>query len=107
MYITYRTTSGNNSNIVVNTSINGGSITTSTPFSASKSKFFGTSTACYHASNGLLDTGGGWKTAELRFTSSSSYNNVNSFQLSFVGGTPDPGFEINDISIVYKTKRVK
>ncbi len=107
VYITYRTTSGNNSNIVVNTSINGGSITTSTPFSASKSKFFGTSTACYHASNGLLDTGGGWKTAELRFTSSSSYNNVNSFQLSFVGGTPDPGFEINDISIVYKTKRVK
>ena len=59
VYITYRTTSGNNSNIVVNTSINGGSITTSTPFSASKSKFFGTSTACYHASNGLLDTGGG------------------------------------------------
>ena len=47
------------------------------------------------------------ETAELRFTSSSSYNNVNSFQLSFVGGTPDPGFEINDISIVYKTKRVK
>jgi len=107
VYITYKTTSGNNSNIVVNTSINGGSITTSTPFSASKSKFFGTSTACYHASNGLLDTGGGWKTAELRFTSSSSYNNVNSFQLSFVGASPDPGFEINDISIVYKTKRVK
>jgi len=55
----------------------------------------------------LLDTGGDWKTAELNFTTPSNYNNINSFQLSFTAATPDPGFEINDISIVFKTKRIK
>ena len=107
VYITYRTTSGNNSYMIAHTGINGSSLTTSTPFSASKSNFFGTSTACYHSSNGLLDTGGDWKTAELNFTTPSNYNNINSFQLSFTAATPDPGFEINDISIVFKTKRIK
>jgi len=107
VYVTYKTTSGNDSKVLINTAINGGALTGSTPISATKSKFFGTSTACYHASNGLLDTSGAWKTAELRFTTSSNYNNINSFQLQFFSALIDPGFEINDISIVFKTKRIK
>ena len=107
VYVTYKTTSGNNSAVTINTAINGGTMTGSTPISTTKSKFFGTSTACYHASNGLLDTSGAWKTAELRFTTPSNYNNINSFQLQFFSAFIDPGFEINDISIVFKTKRIK
>ena len=107
VYVTYKTTSGNDSKVLINTAINGGALTGSTPISATKSKFFGTSTACYHVSNGLLNTSGAWKTAELRFTTSSNYNNINSFQLQFSSAFIDPGFEINDISIVFKTKRIK
>ena len=106
VYVTYKTTNSSNSKILVYAATNGGS--QAVAFSASTSKFAGTNTACYHASNGLLDTGGDWKVAELKFTTPSTFNNIYSFQLQFLGsGTVDSGFEINDISIVFKTKRVK
>jgi len=106
VYVTYKTTNGSDSKVLVKTGTNGGS--QAVAFSASASKFAGTSTACYSASNGLLDTGGDWKIAELKFTTPSTFNNIYSFQLQFVGnGLVDLGFEINDISIVFKTKRVK
>ena len=106
IYVTYKTTDGSNSKILVYAGTNGGS--QAVAFSASASKFAGTSTACYSASNGLLDTGGDWKIAELKFTTPSTFNNIYSFQLQFLGSTTtDSGFEINDISIVYRTKRTK
>ena len=106
VYVTYKTTDGSNSLILVKAGINGGSLAVA--FSADASKFAGTSTACYDASNGLLDTGGVWKIAELKFTTPSTFNNIYSFQLQFIGsGALDSGFEINDMSIVFKTKRTK
>ena len=47
-----------------------------------------------------------WHKAELKPTTSSEANNVNSFRL-FFSGTAGVTFEINDISIVYRTKSVK
>ena len=47
-----------------------------------------------------------WHKAELIPTTSSEANNVNSFRL-FFKGTAGGTFEINDISIVYRTKSVK
>ena len=76
IYITYKTTNGSDSKVLAHTGVNGGTITTSTPFNASTSKFAGTSTACYHSTNGLLDTGGDWKIAELKFTTPANYNNI-------------------------------
>ena len=107
LYITYKTTDGSDSKALAQTAVNGGAITTSTPISASASKFAGTSTACYHSTNGLLDTGGDWKIAELKFTTPSNYNNIYSFQLQISSSAVDVGFEVNDISIVFKTKRIK
>ena len=106
VYVTYKTTDGSDSKITLVAGTNGGSLAVA--FSASASKFAGTSTACYHASDGLLDTGGDWKIAELKFTTPSTFNNIYSFQLQFSGvSLTDVGFEINDISIVFKTKRTK
>jgi len=47
-----------------------------------------------------------WHKAELKPTTSSQSNNINSFRL-FFSGTAGATFEINDISIVYRTKSVK
>ena len=47
-----------------------------------------------------------WHKAELIPTTSSQANNINSFRL-FFKGTAGHTFEINDISIVYRTKSVK
>ncbi len=105
VYITYKTTDGSDSKVIVKAAKDGGS--KNIAFSADTSKFAGTSTACYHSSNGLLDTGGDWKVAELRFLIPSDYNNIYSFQLRLESSTIDINFEINDISIIYKTKRLK
>ena len=105
VYVTYKTTDGSNSKIIVHAGTNGGDVAAA--FSASKSRFAGTNTACYSASNGLLDTGGDWKIGELRFTAASTFNNIYSFQLFFYSSEVDVGFQVNDISIVYKTKRTK
>ena len=99
IYVTYRTTSGVNSTILVKTSINGLN-TYTTAINASTSVFAGTSDACYHDSNGLLNTAGTWKTAELKFTTPSNFNNIYSLQLQFTSPTVEAGFEVNNISIV-------
>ena len=107
VYITYRTTNGSASGIDVTAGVNGG--TDSVTFSASTSKFAGTSTDCYTSSN-LVDTGGVWKIAELKFGTPSEVNNIYSMyiQLDVKSSTQiDTGFEVNDISIVYRTKNVK
>ena len=70
------------------------------------SKFKGTTTACYGSST-LDSTGNEWKTAELKFDNPSLVNNVYSFKLLFSSGLVASDFEINDISISFKTKRVK
>ena len=59
----------------------------------------------YAAATGLTGSNG-WTTAILK--PSSSINNVYSFALQF-GTAPyvPSGFEINDISIVYRAKRIK
>ena len=61
---------------------------------------------CYDSST-LNETDGGWKIAELKFASPSSVNNIYSFQLKLSGTTVPSDFEVNDISIVFRTKRVK
>ena len=70
---------------------------------------FSTNSTNYDTTNGLSDGASSteWITAELKPTS--SINNVYSFALRFLGaGTNIPNrFEINDFSIVYRTKNVK
>tara|TARA_Y100000004_G_scaffold37345_1_gene40041 strand:- start:1233 stop:6701 length:5469 start_codon:yes stop_codon:yes gene_type:complete len=108
IYVTYKTTNGNNSKVLVKTGINGAVAAAEDGTSIStSSKFSGTNTACYSHTNGLLDTGGDWKTAELKFTNPSNFSKINSLQLQFYSTTVDPGFEINDISISFRVKRVK
>ena len=70
------------------------------------SNFAGTSTACY-SSETLNETDGEWKTAELKFDNPSEVNNIYSFQMLLYGSQIAVDFEVNDISIVFKTKRVK
>ena len=108
IYVTYKTKDGNNSRVLIRTAINGADFTSSDGSEIStSSKFAGTSTACYHHTNGLLDTGGAWKTAELKFTNPGNFSKVNSLQLMFYSALIDPAFEINDISISFRTKRVR
>ena len=117
VYVTFRSVDNSNddetvssttdsyqdSKILVKYSVDGGSAQT---FSDSKS-------TNYSASAGLNGSGTGWITAVL--VPSSSINNIYSFKLSFEGvnvgslgsgGIPNH-FEINDFSIVYKTKPIK
>ena len=59
----------------------------------------------YDATNGL-EGSTVWKTAILK--PSSAINNIYSFQLRFYGAADVPsGFEVNDMSIIYRIKRVK
>ena len=107
VYVTYKTADSTNSGVLVYARTNG-SGNFAAAFNASTSVFAGTSDACYHASNGLLDTGAEWKTAELKFTTSSTFNNIYSLQLQFLSAELlSADFEINDISIVYRTKNIK
>jgi hypothetical protein len=76
--------------------------------SASFTEFDNSSTNYSTGGNGLTDgaSSTGWITAELK--PSSSINNIYSFQLQFAATTAYAvGFEINDISIVYREKPVK
>ena len=54
----------------------------------------------------LADVSGVWTTVELKPTTSSEANNIYSFQLK-LDGSAGADFAINDISIVYRFKRVK
>ncbi len=107
VYITYKSEdkdgSATDSKILIKYNTNG-----------AKDSFTGTfkdSSTNYSASTGFASAGD-WTTAVLKPTSTLSTNNVYSiqFQLSYIGGTatfPAPNFKINDISIVYRAKRIK
>ena len=112
VYITYKVkTDGTDSGVAIKGSINSSNdFDTSSgngiAFSDSKSKFQGTSTVCYGSST-LDETDGIWKTAEMIFSTPSEVNNIYSFQLQLSATAVPKDFEINDISIVYKTKSLK
>jgi hypothetical protein len=101
IYITYK--SDENTNILINYRTNG---------SGAFSNTFSDSSTNYAAATGLIGTTG-WETAELKPTN--SINNIYSFQMQFTDGVSvlsgNQGkaktFKINDISIVYRAKRVK
>jgi len=103
VYITYKTTDGTDTSCSVYAAKNG---TNSYDGTFGTSYFVDTSTVSYNGS-ALQDTGGKWKMVELKFTTPSDWNNVNSFSLRFIDAFADIGFEINDITIVYRVKRVK
>ena len=107
VYITYKVkTDGTDSAVAVKGAINSSGDFTQVAFSDTKSKFQGTSTVCYGSST-LDETDGLWKTAEMRFSTSSVVNNIYSLQLQFSSTTVPKDFEVNDISIVYRTKSLK
>jgi hypothetical protein len=111
IYITYKVgTDGTDSGVGVYAQKDSGNYDLSTVsnnivFSQS-SKFAGTNTDCY-TSGTLNETDGLWKTAELKFDNPSEANNIYSFQILLYTLNGAADFEINDISIVYKIKRVK
>ena len=99
VYVTYQCTdpagSAANSKVLCKFATNG-----SNTFTA-----FSDNSTNYAAATGLTGSDG-WATAIL--VPSSSINNVYSFALQFGEGTAIPsGFEINDISIVYRIKKPK
>ena len=105
VYITYRVLrDGTDSGMIVKGAVNGtGNF--NVDFSQT-SKFINTQTNCY--SGGHLDeTDGDWKTAELKFDTPSDVSKITSFQLQIYSGSAVYDFEINDISISYRTKNVK
>ena len=106
VYVTYKTDDGEDSGVSLKAAVNGTGAFDST-FKAT-SKFAGTSTVCYGSST-LDETDGKWKMAELKFSTPSEVNNIYSLQLQFseANGNVPASFEINDISIVYRIKKVK
>jgi len=92
--ITYK--SGGTTNVQVDYDVDGG---TAFPYDFEDgTNFTGTE----------LDTASGWQVAELKPDTSSEANNIKSFRLRFAtDGVVPAGFEINDISIVYRFKPVK
>lgn len=105
-YITYKADA--DTNVEVRYGTNGVDLTgsaTGTEVSVDGT-FAGTSTSCYTADDGLLSTGGEWKQAELK--PSTSTNNIYSVQVLFLStGAVPSSFEINDITIVYRPKPLK
>lgn len=104
VYVTYKSEnssgSSTNSNILVKYATNGsGSFDSNTFLDSSEN---------YAASTGLTGSTS-WQTAILKPTS--SINNIYSFQLQFQYQADStltcPKFQINDISIIYRPKRVK
>ena len=110
VYITYKVrTDDTSSSCAVVGAVNG-SATFSVGFSHNSKFAFGESnssgTACF-TGGVLLETDGKWKTAELKFDTPSEVKNITSFQLQFLGPAAPYDFEVNDISISYRTKNVK
>jgi len=109
-YITYKcdgTYAGADTNVEVYYGTNGIDLTGNTLGTEvdTDSVFAGTSDVCY-GSNGLRTTGGQWKQAELK--PSTSVNNKYSIQLKFHSVTTvDKSFAINDITIIYRQKPLK
>lgn len=94
VYVTYK--SGATTNVQVDYDVNGG---TTFPYDFTNGDNF--------TSNELANASG-WQVAELKPDNSTESNNIKSFQLRFAtDGTVPSGFEINDITIVYRLKNVK
>tara|TARA_R110002020_G_scaffold69264_1_gene180312 strand:- start:548 stop:1105 length:558 start_codon:yes stop_codon:yes gene_type:complete len=106
VYVTYKTDDGQDSGVTIKAAVNGTGSFDST--FKDTSRFAGTRTVCYGSST-LDETDGKWKMAELKFSSPSEVNKIYSFQLQVqaTNGTAHQSFEINDISIIYKYKKVK
>jgi len=109
VYITYRTNDAV-SNVHVQYYVNGNPAyrnfqsSTSNPFASSDNITMAGSVA------ELDNTANAWTTAVLKPATSSEANNIKSFGLRFfneASNNIDSGFEINDITIVYRNKSVK
>ena len=100
VYVTYKTAASGSavSNVIVDYDVNGG---TTFPYDFADGTNF--------ASN-ELSAANGWQVAELKPDDSTEANNIKSFQLRFQvqsGQQVAVGFEINDISIIYRMKNIK
>ena len=99
VYITYKTADSGSvaSNVQVKYDVNGGTALNKTFQDGD------------NFSSNTLAVANGWQVAELKPTTSSDANNVKSFQLHLFasGGDAPVGFEVNDISIVYRVKGIK
>jgi len=94
VYVTYK--SGATTNVQVDYDVDGG---TTFPYDFADGTNFTTTE---------LDNASGWQVAELKPDVSSEANNIKSFRLRFAtDGTVPAGFEINDISAVYRLKHVR
>ena len=94
VYVTYK--SGATTNVQVDYDVNGG---TTFPYDFANGDNF--------TSNELANASG-WQVAELKPDNSTESNNIKSFQLRFAtDGTVPSGFEINDITIIYRLKNIK
>ena len=94
VYVTYK--SGATTNVQVDYDVNGG---TTFPYDFANGTNF--------TSNELANASG-WQVAELKPDNSTESNNIKSFQLRFAtDGTVPSGFEINDITIVYRMKNIR
>ena len=92
--ITYK--SGATTNVQVDYDVNGG---TTFPYDFANGDNF---------TSNELASASGWQVAELIPDNSNESNNIKSFQLRFAtDGTVPSGFEINDITIVYRLKNIK
>jgi hypothetical protein len=97
VYVSYKTTNSTDSGVAVTYGVDS---------AASMSGAFNASTSTNYGSSTLDDTSANWAIAELKPTS--SINNIYSFQLQFYDASGvDAGFEINDISIIYRLKNAK
>ena len=98
VYVTYKTAASGSvtSNVQVDYDVNGG---TSFGYDFDDGTNFASTE---------LAAANGWQVAELKPDTSSEANNIKSFQLRFAtDGTVPAGFEINDITIVYRIKNIK
>ena len=98
VYVTYKTAASGSvaSNVQVDYDVNGG---TTFPYDFADGTNFASTE---------LGAANGWQVAELKPDVSSEANNIKSFQLRFAtDGTVPVGFEINDISIVYRMKSIR
>ena len=108
VYVTYKTTDGADSNVFLHAAKNGSANSTEITFSAESKYAKGMSNSSgtdAYTSSTLNETDGKWLTAELKFSNPSDVNNIYSLQLFFDAGVNAvEGFEINDISIIYRFK---
>ena len=102
VYVTYKTGDASGSiatNIQVKYGVDGDSTPTET---------FKDGTNFSSNELGTTSSSAEWHVAELKPTTSATANNIKSFRLAFTCDNAVPaGFEINDITIIYRTKSVK